>query len=95
MLFQKNVVKKYLASLPEEQVQKAWERYRSYFLDASIQQNILQSKEEEEFQGPFLSELFVKVLGYTFKPSPGYNLEAEKKNETNSKKKQNYFCILL
>ena len=85
MLFQKNVVKKYLASLPEEQVQKAWEQYRSYFLDANIQQNILQLK-EEEFQGPFLSELFVKVLGYTFKPSPDYNVEAEKKNETNSKK---------
>lgn len=85
MLFQKNVVKKYLASLPAEQVSKAWEQYRSYFLNPSIQQNILQLK-EEEFQGPFLSELFVKVLGYTFKPSPDYNLEAEKKNETNSKK---------
>ena len=85
MLFQKNVVKKYLASLPEEQVQQAWEQYKSYFLNTDIQQNILQLK-EEEFQGPFLSELFVKVLGYTFKPSPDYNLEAEKKNETNSKK---------
>lgn len=33
MLFQKNVVKKYLASLPEEQVQKAWEvaRLQSHY----------------------------------------------------------------
>ena len=79
MLFQKNVVKKYLGSLPEEQVLKAWEQYRSYFLDASIQQNILQSK-EEQFQEGFLRELFVKVLGYTLNPSPNFNLITEQKN---------------
>lgn len=92
MLFQKNVVKKYLASLPEEQVQKAWEQYRSYFLNADIQQNILQSK-EEQFQEGFLRELFVKVLGYTLNPSPDFNLITEQKNETNSKKK--HFCICI
>ena len=85
MLFQKNVVKKYLGMLPEEQVSEAWEQYSKYFLNADIQQNILKLK-EEEFQEGFLRELFVKVLGYTLKPSPDYNLEAEKKNETNSKK---------
>ena len=85
MLFQKNVVKKYLASLPEEQTAEAWERYKSYFLDADIQQNILQSK-EEQFQEGFLRELFVKVLGYTLNPSPDFNLITEQKNETNSKK---------
>ena len=85
MLFQKNVVKKYLASLPEDQVQKAWKQYRNYFFNASIQQNILQSK-EEQFQEGFLRELFVKVLGYTLNPSPNFNLITEQKNETNSKK---------
>lgn len=85
MLFQKNVVKKYLASLPEEQVQQAWEQYRSYFLNTDIQQNILKSK-EEQFQEGFLRELFVKVLGYTLNPSPDFNLITEQKNETNSKK---------
>ena len=85
MLLQKNIVKKYLALLDTEQVQEAWKKYESYFLDTEIQQNIRQSK-EEQFQEGFLRELFVKVLGYTLNPSPGYNLITEKKNETNSKK---------
>ena len=85
MLLQKNIVKKYQGLLNEEQVQGAWAQYQSYFLNPDIQQNIRQSK-EEQFQEGFLRELFVKVLGYTLNPSPGYNLITEKKNETNSKK---------
>ena len=85
MLFQKTVLKKYLATLPQEQTQEAWSRYSQYFLNASIQQNILQSK-EEQFQEGFLRELFVKVLGYTLNPSPDFNLITEQKNEMNSKK---------
>ena len=85
MLFQKNITKKYLAALGHEQTQEAWETYKSYFLNKEIQANILQSK-EEQFQEGFLRELFVKVLGYTLNPSPGYNLITEQKNETNAKK---------
>ena len=85
MLFQKNILKKYLAVLPAEQIAEAWSRFQSYFLNADIQQNILQSK-EEQFQEGFLRELFVKVLGYTLNPSPDFNLITEQKNETNSKK---------
>lgn len=85
MLLQKNIVKKYLALLSEEQTQAAWNQYQSYFLNEDIQQNIQQSK-EEQFQEGFLRELFVKVLGYTLNPSPSFNLITEKKNETNSKK---------
>lgn len=85
MLLQKNIVKKYLALLSEEQMQAAWNQYQSYFLNKDIQQNIQQSK-EEQFQEGFLRELFVKVLGYTLNPSPNFNLITEKKNETNSKK---------
>ena len=85
MLFQKNILRKYLSTLPAEQIAGAWERYRCYFLNADIQQNILQSK-EEQFQEGFLRELFVKVLGYTLNPSPDFNLITEQKNETNSKK---------
>ncbi len=33
MLLQKNIVKKYLALLPDEQTQKAWNQYQSYFLN--------------------------------------------------------------
>ena len=85
MLLQKNIVKKYMALLDDGQVKEAWTQYQDYFLNTDIQQNILQSK-EEQFQEGFLRELFVKVLGYTLNPSPGYNLITEKKNETNSKK---------
>ncbi len=85
MLFQKNIVKKYLSVLPKEETDVAWANFQRYFLDAEIQANIRQSK-EEQFQEGFLRELFVKVLGYTLNPSPGYNLITEKKNETNAKK---------
>lgn len=85
MLFQKNILKKYLSTLPAEQVTEAWKQFRSYFLNADIQQNILGSK-EEQFQEGFLRELFVKVFGYTLNPSPDFNLITEQKNETNSKK---------
>ena len=85
MLLQKNIVKKHLALLSEEQTLTAWNQYQSYFLNKEIQQNIQQSK-EEQFQEGFLRELFVKVLGYTLNPSPNFNLITEKKNETNSKK---------
>ncbi len=85
MLFQKNIVKKYLGLLNEELTKEAWDKYQAYFLNDEIQQNIQQSK-EEQFQEGFLRELFVKVLSYTLNPSPGYNLITEKKNETNAKK---------
>ncbi len=85
MLFQKNIIKKYLALLEPECLQRAWAQYKSYFLNTEVQQNILQSK-EEQFQEGFLRELFVKVFGYTLNPSPDYNLITEQKNETDSKK---------
>ena len=85
MLFQKNILRKYLALLPAERIDAAWSTFQCYFLNADIQQNILQSK-EEQFQEGFLRELFVKVLGYTLNPSPDFNLITEQKNETNSKK---------
>ena len=85
MLFQKNIVKKYLTMLPKEQTDAAWAQYQNYFLNKEIQTNILHSK-EEQFQEGFLRELFVNVLGYTLNPSPDYNLITEQKNETNAKK---------
>ena len=84
MLFQKNVIKKYIATLNDD-VEAAWNQYKSYFLVSEIQANIRQSK-EEQFQEGFLRELFVKVLGYTLNPSPDFNLITEQKNETNSQK---------
>ena len=85
MLFQKTIIKKYLGLLDNDVVCEAWNKFQTYFLDAQIQANIQQSK-EEQFQEGFLRELFVKVLGYTLNPSPNYNLITEKKNENDSKK---------
>ena len=85
MLLQKNIIKKYLTRLGEEETREPWERYRVYFLNPDIQENIHKIK-EEQFQEGFLRELFVGVLGYTINPSPDYNLTTEQKNEVGSKK---------
>ena len=85
MLLQKNIIKKYLTRLGEEETREPWERYQVYFLNPDIQENIHKIK-EEQFQEGFLRELFVGVLGYTINPSPDYNLTTEQKNEVGSKK---------
>ena len=85
MLLQRNIVKKYLNLLSEEQIAKSWAQYQDYFLNEDIQANIHKIK-EEQFQEGFLRELFVKVLGYTINPSSNYNLTTELKNEVGSKK---------
>lgn len=85
MFFQNSVIKKYLAVQEAEQVAKAWEIYKAYFLNPAIQENIRASK-EEQFQEGFLRELFVKVFGYTLNPTPDFNLITEQKNETDAKK---------
>jgi len=36
MLFQKNIVKKYIGLLDEKLITKAWEKYSSYFLNEDI-----------------------------------------------------------
>ena len=85
MLFQPNIVKKYLGLYDQEVTKKAWEQYSSFFLNEDIQANIHKIK-EEQFQEGFLRELFVNVLGYTINPSPNYNLTTELKNEVGPKK---------
>ena len=85
MLLQRNIVKKFLSLLSEEQMAKSWVQYQDYFLNEDIQANIHKIK-EEQFQEGFLRELVVKVLGYTINPSPNYNLTTELKNEVGSKK---------
>jgi len=84
-LFQSSVLKKHLALQDSVEVAKAFKKFIKYFHNAAIQDNIKGMK-EEEFQGVFLTELFVNVLGYTFKPNDNYNLVAEFKNQTNRRK---------
>ena len=85
MLFQGNIIKKYLGLVDEALISEAWEKYQNYFLNEEIQANIHKIK-EEQFQEGFLRELFVKILGYTINPSPKFNLTTEYKNEVGSKK---------
>ena len=84
-IFQRNILNKYIEVLDDEMIVERYQQFADYFLNPERQENIHNSK-EEQFQEGFLRELFVKILGYTLNPDPGFNLTTEKKNETNSKK---------
>ena len=84
-LFQKSVLNKYLKEANHSEMQLAYQKLLAYFHNSVIQQNIRESK-EEQFQEGFLTELFVKVLGYTINPNPDYNLTTEFKNERGARK---------
>lgn len=84
-LFQQSVLNKYLKEINREGVRAAWLTFRKHFLDAQIQANIRDLK-EEEYQGGFLDDLFCKILGYTLNPQANYNLVLEKKSVTDSTK---------
>jgi type I restriction-modification system DNA methylase subunit len=84
-IYQSSVLKKHLAAQDEAQMTEAFEKFSAYFLDASIQENIRNSK-EEQFQEGFLRELFVNILGYTINPNPDFNLTTELKNIKDAKK---------
>ncbi len=84
-LYQPSVLKHYLKLQDSEAINKAYTKYKRYFLNPTIQDNIRSSK-EEEYQGIFLTELFVNVLDYTLKPKANFNLVAEYKNQNNARK---------
>jgi REP element-mobilizing transposase RayT len=84
-LYQTSVLKSYINLQEIAIVEKAYKKYVKYFLNPTIQENIRNSK-EEEYQGIFLTELFVHILGYTLKPNANFNIVAEYKNQTNSRK---------
>ncbi len=76
-LFQKTVLKKHLLEANTPLVDAAYKRFSAYFHDATRQQNIRNSK-EEQFQEGFLRELFGHIFGYTLNPEPNFNLLTEK-----------------
>ncbi len=84
-LFQKSVLNKYLREQNDSVVHSAFERFQAYFNNPQIQQNILNSK-EEQFQEGFLLELFVRVFGFVMNPNPDFNLTTEFKNEKGARK---------
>ncbi|WP_242927181.1 Eco57I restriction-modification methylase domain-containing protein [Pontibacter vulgaris] len=83
--FQTSVTNKYLKTLDKATISAAYSRFRTHFHNPAIQENIRNSK-EEQYQGEFLIDLFVNVLGYTKNPTPNYNLTTEHKNVKDSKK---------
>lgn len=84
-LFQNSVITKYVNLQNKETILNKWSIYKTHFLNPVIQENIRNSK-EEQYQGEFLIDLFVNVLGYTKSPTPNFNLITEIKNEKDSKK---------
>ena len=84
-LFQNSVVAKQLQSQDKTQLLAQWNLFKSHFHNPTIQDNIRSSK-EEQYQGEFLIDLFVNVLGYTKNPTPNFNLTTEYKNVKDSKK---------
>lgn len=84
-LFQNSVVTKQLQSQDKTKLLNGWNAFKSHFHNAIIQDNIRSSK-EEQYQGEFLIDLFVNVLGYTKNPTPNFNLTTEYKNVKDSKK---------
>ncbi len=84
-LFQNSVLAKYQKTIDKQLLNNAYTLFKNYFHNATIQENIKNSK-EEQFQEGFLNELFVKILGYTLNPNPEYNLITENKKVKDSKK---------
>ncbi|WP_298954582.1 N-6 DNA methylase [uncultured Nonlabens sp.] len=84
-IFQPSVLKSHIALLDHKAIDKAYKQFANYFLDPKIQENIKVAK-EEQYQATFLTELFVKIFGYTLFPDKNHNLVTEQKNEGNSRK---------
>lgn len=84
-LFQNTVLQKYTNNLDEVQLQKLYTKYKLHFHNIVIQENIKKNN-EIQYQGEFLIDLFVNILGYTKNPNPNFNLTTEYKNIKDSKK---------
>ena len=70
-LFQKSVLNQYLKQLDKNVVAATYAVFKSHFHNATIQQHIRDSK-EEQYQEGFFRDLFVEVLGFTLNPQPNY-----------------------
>jgi REP element-mobilizing transposase RayT len=84
-IFQSSVVTKHLKTQNKEKITIQWELFKNHFHNPAIQENIRNSK-EEQYQGEFLIDLFVNVLGYIKSPTPNFNITTEYKNVKDSKK---------
>jgi len=83
-LFQNSVIQKHLISQDENKLIAAYNKLKVYQARAKG----ISGYKEEEYQDGFLRDVFVNVLGYTYKYDgyPTFNLLREKKNVNDSKK---------
>jgi len=83
-LFQKSVLNKYLKAQEEHKIVAAFEKLKVY----QAKEKSISEYKEEEYQDGFLRDVFVNVLGYTYKydGNDTFNLLREKKNVSDSKK---------
>ncbi|MDA3885442.1 MAG: N-6 DNA methylase, partial [Candidatus Delongbacteria bacterium] len=84
-LFQRPVEAKFITDLNKDILEEKYEIFSNHFLDSEIQKNI-RNLNEEQYQGEFLDDLFVKVFGYKKNPTPNFNLTTEYKNVKDAKK---------
>lgn len=83
-LFQEAIIKKHLLTLDEHVLDSAYNEYKRVYSPDKIK-NIRVAK-EEQYQEGFIKEIFGSVLGYSVYPESPFNIETEKKNETNARK---------
>ena len=81
-IFQNSVLKTFKQD--EKLVASRWAAFQNY----KTKIEAIKDFKEEEYQDGFLKDIFESCLGYTFKTTnpSSFNLEREKKNETDSKK---------
>jgi type I restriction-modification system DNA methylase subunit len=83
-LFQESIVKKYLSTIDEELIEKAFNEFKRVYSADKIK-NIKIAK-EEQYQEGFIKDIFGQVLGYSVFPEQPFNIQTEKKNQSDSKK---------
>ncbi|NLO18211.1 MAG: class I SAM-dependent DNA methyltransferase [Arcobacter butzleri] len=83
-MFQNSIIKEFSKNLDNKLIATRWVSYQEYLKKIDF----IKTVKEEKYQDGFLKDIFEECLGYTLdttNPSL-YNLEREKKNETDSKK---------
>ncbi len=83
-LFQESIIRKHLGYLDQEVVDQAYLRFKEVYSANKIS-NIKIAK-EEQYQEGFIKDIFGAVLGYSVFPEQPFNIQTEKKNESDSKK---------
>ena len=83
-LFQEAIIKKHLSAIDETLIDSAYSEYKRVYSPEKIK-NIKVAK-EEQYQEGFIKDVFGAVLGYSVYPESPFNIETERRNETNAKK---------